>query len=202
MKQTDVLSNLLGSKLRAKVLGWLFTHTDERFFVRQLSALLKEDSTNLSRELARLEKMGILVSTTSGKQKYYQANRQSPIFGDLHGLMIKTAGVADVLRSGLKPSEKKIKLAFIFGSFASQTEAGFSDIDLMIIGKISFGEVVSIIRQAQEQLHREINPVVYPLLEFQEKIKSDHHFVNTVLGGNKIFLIGDENDLNRVSQRG
>ncbi len=195
--QTDILPKLLGSKLRAKILGWLFTHTDERYFVRQLTALLQEDSTNLSRELARLEKTGILVSTTSGKQKYYQANHQSPIFDELHGLMIKTAGVADILRSALKPSEKKIKSAFIFGSFATQTETSLSDIDVMIIGDISFGEAVSLISPAQEQLRRQINPVVYPVEEFQDRVKSDHHFVNTVLEGKKVFLIGGEHDLSR-----
>ncbi|MBN1189605.1 MAG: helix-turn-helix transcriptional regulator [Dehalococcoidales bacterium] len=65
--QSDLLPDLLGSRLRAKVLGWLFTHADESFFVRQLTALLDLDSANLSRELARLEKLGLLVSTTSGK---------------------------------------------------------------------------------------------------------------------------------------
>ena len=67
------------------MLGWLFTHPDERFFVRQLTALVKEDSTNVSREPARLEKTGILVSTREGKRKYYRANRQSPIFNELKG---------------------------------------------------------------------------------------------------------------------
>jgi predicted nucleotidyltransferase len=193
--QNDLLPNLLGSKLRAKVLGWLFTHTDDRYFVRQLTGLLKEDSTNISRELARLEKMGILVLTTSGKQKYYQANPQSPIFNELHGLMVKTAGIADVLRLALKPSVKRIKSAFIFGSVATRLETRASDIDVMIIGDISFGDVVSLISPAQEILHREINPVVYAAQEFHDKVKTDHHFVNSVLAGEKIFLIGDEGEL-------
>src|SRR4030066_110319 len=87
-----MLETLLGSKLRAKVLGWLFSHPDERYFVRQLTALVKEDSTNVSRELARLEKTGILVSTTEGRQKYYQANRQSPLFSELKNLAQKISG--------------------------------------------------------------------------------------------------------------
>ncbi len=198
--QDDFLSGLLGSKLRAKVLGWLFTHTDERYFVRQLTSLLKADSTNLSRELARLAKMGILVSTSSGKQKYYQANQKSPIYNELHGLMVKTAGIADVLRSAIKPSAMKIKAAFIFGSLATRTETRASDIDIIIVGDISFGDVVSLISPAHDILRREINPVVYGTQEFQEKVKTDHHFVNSVLEGEKIFLIGDEHELSRLSQ--
>jgi len=88
-----MLAQLLGSRLRAKLLGWLFSHPDERYFVRQLTALLGEDSTNVSRELARLEKMGILVSTLEGRQKYYRANRQCAVFPELCGLAIKTAGI-------------------------------------------------------------------------------------------------------------
>lgn len=193
--QDDFLPGLLGSKLRAKVLGWLFTHTDERYFVRQLTGLLKVDSTNLSRELARLAKMGILVSTTSGKQKYYQANLQSPVYDELHGLMVKTAGIADVLRAALKPAAEKIKAAFIFGSIATRTETRASDIDVMIIGNISFGEAVSLVSPAMELLHREVNPVVYATQEFLEKVKTDHHFVKSVLEGERIFLIGDGHEL-------
>jgi uncharacterized protein len=198
--QSDLLPDLLGSKLRAKVLGWLFTHADERFYVRQLTALLNLDSANLCRELARLEKMGLLIFTISGKQKYYQANQSSPIFNELHSLMVKTAGVADILRSALNSASQQIKVAFIFGSVANRTEDRASDIDVMIIGDVTFSDGVDLFSSAEKTLHREINPVVYPVEEFQQKIKSDAHFVKTVLEGEKIFLIGDENELNRLSQ--
>ena len=194
-----MLASLLGSKLRANVLGWLFTHPDERYFVRQLTTLLEEDSTNVSRELARLEKTGILVSTTEGRQKYYQANRQSPLFDELHGLIVKTVGAVDVLRSALAPSAGRIKVAFIFGSIASGTEDKTSDMDVMVIGAIPFGDTVSLLSSAEEKLGREINSVVYPISEFKQKVRDDHHFVKTVIEGEKIFLIGDEGELRRLA---
>ncbi len=193
-----MLETILGSKLRSKVLGWLFTHPDERYFVRQLTGLLREDSTNVSRELIRLEKTGVLVSTKEGKQKYYQANRKSPIYDELHGLIVKTTGVADVLRSALAPSAGRIKVAFIFGSIASGTEQRTSDIDMMAIGEATFDEVVSSISQAEETIQREINSVVYPVAEFRQKIQGNHHFLKTVLDSEKIFLIGDEGELARL----
>jgi uncharacterized protein len=190
-----MLEALLGSKLRAKVLGWLFTHPDERYFVRQLTTLLKEDSTNVSRELARLEKTGILVSTTEGRQKYYQANRQSPLFNELHGLMLKTVGVADIIKKALEPRMADIKLAFIFGSVAKRAENRFSDIDLLVVGDITFGDVVDLISTAEETLSRELNPVVYTLTEFNKRLSENHYFIRDVLSGDKIFVIGDENEL-------
>jgi len=195
-----MLETLLGSKLRAKVLGWLFSHPDERYFVRQLTALVKEDSTNVSRELARLEKTGILVSTTEGRQKYYQANRQSPIFNELHGLMLKTVGVADIIKKALEPRTADIRLAFIFGSVARRAEDRFSDIDLMVVGRISSGDVVSLLAPAEEKLAREINPVVYPIAEYKRKVREDHHFVKTVLEEGKIFVIGAEDELRRLAK--
>jgi predicted nucleotidyltransferase len=190
-----MLEALFGSKLRAKVLGWLFSHPDERYFVRQLTALLKEDSTNVSRELARLAKTGILVSTTEGRQKYYQANRQSPIFNELHGLMLKTVGVADIIKKALEPRIAEIKLAFIFGSVARRAEDRFSDIDLLVVGDITFGEVVDLVSTAEEALNRELNPVVYTLAEFNKRLSEDHYFIRDILSGDKIFVVGDENEL-------
>ena len=194
-----MLETILGSKLRVKVLGWLFTHPDERYFVRQLTGLLREDSTNVSRELTRLEKTGVLVSTKEGKQKYYQANRKSPIYDELHGLIVKTTGVVDVLRSALAPSAGRIKVAFVFGSIASGNEDKTSDIDVMVVGAISFGDVVSLLSSAEEKLGREINSVVSPISEFKQKVRDDHHFVKTVLEGEKIFLIGGEGELRRLA---
>jgi predicted nucleotidyltransferase len=194
-----MLETLLGSKLRAKVLGWLFSHPDERYFVRQLTALVQEDSTNMSRELARLEKTGILISTTEGRQKYYQANRESPLFDELHGLILKTAGVAYVLRSALEPAREKIRVAFIFGSIASGNENRRSDIDVMVIGKIAFENVVAFLSPAEKKLKREINPIVYHAAEFKRKVKEGHHFVKTVLDGQKIFLAGNEDELAKLA---
>jgi predicted nucleotidyltransferase len=196
-----MLEALLGSKLRSKVLGWLFTHPDERYFVRQLTKLIKEDSTNVSRELARLEQAGILVSTTEGKQKYYQANRQSPLFDELHGLMLKTVGVADIIKKALEPRMADIKLAFIFGSLAKKSENRFSDIDLLVVGNITFGEVVDLISTAEGTLNRELNPVVYTLSEFNKRISENHYFISDILSGDKIFVVGDENELQSLVEK-
>ncbi len=136
----------MGSKLRAKALGWLFSHPGERYFVRRLAALLKEDSTNLSRELSRLEKTGILASTAEGKQKYYQANGQSPVFDELHGLIMKTASMAegkslDVAAQRFRVPEDRLsaycrrhhirKLA-LFGSVLRGDFRPDSDIDVLV----------------------------------------------------------------------
>jgi predicted nucleotidyltransferase/DNA-binding MarR family transcriptional regulator len=140
-----MLETLLGSKLRAKVLGWLFSHPDERYFVRQLTALVKEDSTNVSRELARLEKTGILVSTTEGRQKYYQANRKSAVFKELKGLMTQSAEAMitstnkvsqyiEMLKPQLRAfcRRNNIQKLSLFGSVLREDFNPDSDIDVLV----------------------------------------------------------------------
>ncbi len=133
-----MLEKLLGSKLRAKVLGWLFTHPDERYFVRQLTALVGEDSTNVSRELARLGKSGILVSTTEGKQKYYQANKELPVFNELKSLV--TRADSTLSRRFTVPEAQlaefcrrhHIRKLALFGSVLRDDFGPDSDIDVLV----------------------------------------------------------------------
>jgi predicted nucleotidyltransferase len=196
-----MLEGLFGSRVRAKALAWLLTHPDERYFVRQLTGLLGEDSTNLSRELARLANMGILTCQEEGRQKYYQVNRESPVFEELRGLAVKTFAVVDVVRQALGPLTRHIRLAFVFGSFAEGRENSGSDVDLAVIGNTSLAQVSKALTPVAERLGREINPIVYPLAEFQSKLEDGHHFVNSLLKAKKIFLIGDEDDLTGLAEK-
>ena len=196
----NMLSTLFGSRIRAKLLGWLMTHPDERYFVRQFTGLINEDSTNVSRELTRLSNMGILTSQQEGRQKYYQVNRHSPVFEELRGLVIKTVGIGDIIRSSLEQQlENQIEIAFIYGSFTTGEATAASDVDIMIIGDAKFGAITRALRAAQETLGREVNPIVYPIHEFIEKVQIGNNFVNRVLKGKKIFLIGDGRELARLA---
>ena len=194
-----MLAELMGSRARAKIIGLLFSHPDERFFVRQIEGLVGEDSTNLSRELARLAGMGVLSCRTEGRQKYYQADRKCPVFEELKGLAVKTMGVADVLREALAPIRDRIRVAFIYGSQASGTFGTRSDVDVMIIGPATFAEVVHATRSLLVKLRREVNTTTYPPEEFREKVADGHYFIADVMRGPKIFTIGDARELAAVA---
>jgi predicted nucleotidyltransferase len=195
-----LLERLLGSRLRAKLLGWLLSHPTERYFVRQLAGLLGEDSTNLSRELARLETLGVVTGAREGQQKYFQANQSSPIYPELRGLVLKTAGASEVLRGALQSLAHRISVAFLFGSVAQGRETAASDVDLFIVGDLGLREIVEAVSPVQNQLGREVNPTVYPPAEFRDKVTRGHHFLKAVLQGPKIFLIGDPSELERLAE--
>jgi len=192
------LGNILFSKARQAILSLLYSHVDEAFYLRQIVRTTGIGLGPVQRELKNLTDAGIITREVQGRQVYYRANPKCPIFDDLKGIVRKTFGIADVIRQALEPIADKIRVAFIFGSIASGTEQRTSDIDVMVIGRATFDEVVSAMSQAEEKIHREINSVVYPVAEFKRKITSNHHFLKTVLEGEKIFLIGDDSDLTRL----
>jgi predicted nucleotidyltransferase len=192
------LATFLFSKTRRGLLALLYGRPDETFYINQLMQATGSGSGAVQRELKLMTEAGVLKRTQSGNLVYYQANAQCPIFAELKSIVRKTFGVADVIRQSLEPVADKIQLAFIFGSVARSVDDRKSDIDVMLVGEISFGDVVSLLSPAEEKLGRELNAVVYPIAEFKKKVKEDHYFVKTVLEGEKIFLIGDEVELNRL----
>ena len=189
-----MLEQLLGSRLRARVIGWLFTHTDERYYVRQLTKLLGEDSTNVSRELTRLESLGILLSTREGQQKYFRANPDSSMFEELKSLAVKTTGAVDLLQRALEDYQEEIQVAFVYGSFARQEQTADSDIDVMIVGDADEVALQASILRAESELRRTINYSLLSREEYRERLGREEGFLFTVLEGPKLMVMGELDD--------
>ena len=197
----DKLSSLLFNQTRRALLALFYEHTDESFYVSQIVQLLGKGSGAVQRELRLMTEAGLIIRIRKGNLVFYQANSKSPIFNELNDIVRKTFGVAGVIRKALEPVADKIKVAFIFGSVAHNTDDRASDIDLMLIGPISFDDAVYSVSKAQDTLQREINPVVYPVGEFKKRLSEKHHFVQEVMEGKKIFIIGDEDELGKLAVR-
>jgi predicted nucleotidyltransferase len=191
---SKTVETIFGSRIRAKILSWLFTHPDESFFVRQMAAILGEDPTNVSREMARLEDLGILISTRNGNLKHFRTNQQCPFFEELKGLVLKTTGVVGRIRSSLEKIPG-IQFAFLYGSYAKGEEKAESDVDLLIIGEVNMDRLDSNLQKVEKMLGREINYVLYSLAEFKSKKNAKDGFLTNVLRASKIMMVGTENGL-------
>ncbi len=189
-----MMEKLFGSRIRAKLLGWFFMHLEESYFVRQLAAILDEDPTNLSREMARLENLGILKSVRQGNQKQFQVNRECSFFNELRGLVLKTAGAAGQIKEALH-GLKGVNFAFIYGSYAKGEEEIHSDVDVIIIGDIDMDKLDGLVMDLDKKLGRTINYLVYSPEEFSAKRQAKDSFLKSVLSGPRIMLIGRDNDL-------
>jgi len=197
---TKPFSSLFG-QTRGRVLSLLFGHPDESFYLRQIVRLAAVGLGAAQRELRYLWQIGIIQRTVQGRQVYFQARRQSPLFTDLQGLVLKTVGVAGILKDALLGLEKSIEVAFLFGSLAKGTSDTQSDIDVMLVGDVSFGEVVAALAPAQQRLMREVNPMVFPPDEFRQKLAHGDHFLITVLREPRIFVIGSDHELSRLGKK-
>lgn len=194
-------ARLLLGKARLAILALLFGHPEEQFYLRQIVRASGYGLGPVQRELKLLTENGILRRSVQGKQVYFQADSESPIYPDLKSLLTKTAGIGGTVRDSLAPLAARIKLAFIYGSVARGEERAESDIDLLVVGEATFAEVVVVLQWAQKALGREINPTVYPPDEFRAKVEGKHHFLSSVLEGPKIFLMGDERELAGMAEK-
>jgi predicted nucleotidyltransferase len=194
--QAPGLADVLFSKVQQRVLGILFGNAGRSFYANELIALARSGTGAVQRELQRLEASGLVTVTRVGNQKHYQANPGSPVFAELRALVLKTAGLTDVLRAALAPVSTDIRAAFVYGSIAKGHDTAASDIDLMVVSdRLTHADLFAALEQATAQLGRKVSPTIYSSKELSKRAKQDNAFVTRVLAQPKLWLIGDERDL-------
>ena len=193
----DPAAVLFGRSMRA-VLGLLFGHPERSFYLREIARAAGTSPSSLQRELAALSAAGLIVREARGHQVHFRANPDSPLFDELRGIVVKTFGVADVVRAALAPLAGAVHIAFIYGSLARGETRAESDVDVMVVGDPEFVDLVERLRPAEAALRRSVNPTVFPAVEFVEKAAAGNGFLATVLAEPKIFLIGDERELREL----
>jgi predicted nucleotidyltransferase len=194
-----MLEALFTSKVRIKVLTLFLTHPEEHFYARELAQRTGEHYSAVWQELGNLERIGLLMSEQGANVKYYRVNSSFPIYSDLRRIILKTTGLGDALRQGLSRLGP-IEAAFIYGSTASGEEDSLSDIDVMVVGNVDLTALSSVIAQLEETLEREINYVAITREELEARLAAGEPFVQNMLDGPKIMLIGHEDALRRTAE--
>ncbi len=190
------LYSLFGSKTRVNLIILLVMHPGEAYYIRQLASLLKQSVTPVVRELAKLEQLGLVTSETKANAKYFIVNQQSPFFPELQSLVLKTAGVGDLLRDQFK-TLASLAFAFIYGSFAKGEATPKSDIDLFFIGEIPVNQLTKAVKSAEMRIGREIQYSFFDPKEFLKKLQEGNAFIKQVAKAKKIMLIGEIRDFRR-----
>jgi predicted nucleotidyltransferase len=187
------LADALFAKVQQRVLGVLFGNPRRSFYANEVIALARSGTGAVQRELGRLEASGLVTVSRVGNQKHYQANAGSPVFEELRVLVLKTVGLADVLRAALAPMAKDIRAAFVYGSVAKGQDTATSDIDLMVISdRLTHADLFAVLEDATVQLGRKVAPTVYSAKELSRRVRQENVFVTRVLAQPKLWLIGDE----------
>ncbi len=193
------LRKLLGSDARAKVIGRICSRPTEPIIGAELARELGLSPTAVSRELARLEEIGMLEAGKLGRAKPYYLKEDFPLLRSLRTMVMYATGIVAVLREQLA-DEEGIEAAFIFGSLAAGDDRPNSDVDLMVVGDIPGMRLVRAIRVAVRATGRVVNPITYLPHEFRSRALDDNAFLTRVLAGAKVFLRGDEHVLRQLAE--
>ncbi len=190
------VADALFSKSRQRVLAVLFGNVGRSFYANEIIRLAASGTGAVQRELASLVSAGLVLVTRVGNQKHFQANASAPVFASVRDLVLKTSGLADVLRSALAAVAPEIRTAFVYGSVARNEDRGDSDVDLMVISDgLAYADLFAALEEAARRLGRPVNPTLYSGVEFAQRVRKQSAFVVRMLAQPKIWVIGSEDDL-------
>lgn len=198
----DPMLELLFSEYRRKVLSLLFIEAGRAFHVREIARRTATQAGTLHKELSRLAESGILLRQRQGNQICYQANADCLIFPELAAIFRKVCGSAECLRQTLAAFGEAIERAFIFGSVASGKATAASDIDVLIVGKLSFAEVIQAVYPLQATLGREINPKLYSPEEWRAALAENSAFIQDIMDKPQLWIAGDKDDAGQSGRAG
>jgi len=184
------ISDALFTKAQQKVLALLFGQPDKSFYLNEVVREAAMGRGVISRELAKLTDAGLLLISKQGNQNHYQANYASPIFNELQGIVNKTFGITAVLKTHLSGVLANCEQAFVYGSIAKGEAHVGSDIDVMLVGDaLSYGEVMSLLESAENELKRAINPTLYSVDEFEQRLSDGNAFLTRVMAQSRLDLL-------------
>lgn len=185
------------TKNQILILELFFKNPEKSYYLRELGRIINKEPGVFQNDINKLAEKGILNSEYRAKSRFFSLNKNHPLYKELKSIFFKTVGAEGRLKETLKDI-KGIKMAFVFGSFAKKDEDSFSDIDLMLIGKVFEKELIPSIVKLEKKLEREINYHIFSSSDFAKKVKEKNSFIKNILAGPKIFLISDEKELSRI----
>lgn len=192
------INALFSSPVISDVLALLLLNHERQYYQAEIVKETNYAQIQVQRALERLCLSELILKTKQGRMVYYQANKNHVGFVDLKNLFMKTVGFVDTLRKALLTFGDDIQIAFIYGSIASGKETLESDIDLLLITGLSLRKLTSKIGPISRQLKRELNISCFTINEFTQKDIEQDHFIKSVLDKPKTFVIGDENELEKL----
>lgn len=200
MRNSSAIDPLL-SRTTQGLLAATLLQPERWWYLSDLARHLVRRTSSLQRPLAGLVQAGILCRRKDGNRVYYRADPQCPFLGELQGILAKTVGLVDVLRETLAPLQERIAVAFVYGSVAASRERADSDVDLMVIGDLGLADLTPTLDEAERRLARPVNAHVIGPREFAERVAVGDHFLCAVLDKERLFVVGNTDELDRITGR-
>ena len=200
---TMTLGDALFTKTQQRVLALLYERPRDSFYTNEIVRWANMGRGTIRRESDRLIAAELIQVSRRGNQHYYQANPSSPIFAELVGLVRKTFGLVDVMRTVLEPLGDQIDLAVIYGSIAKQEDTSTSDLDLLVVSEsLAYADLMTVLAEAESLLARPINPTIYTKTQIISKVKNKNAFLTKVFKQAKLWIKGGEDGIKEFGQFG
>jgi predicted nucleotidyltransferase len=190
----EKIAATLFGKTRRALLARLYLEPERAFRVRELARSTGISAGAVQHELGVLAAAELVNRTEAENLVTYSANRRCPVFEELKGIVEKTSGIPELVRQALLPARRKIRLALIYGSIARGDNRSRSDLDVLVVGALSFADLLRRLNAVEERIGREISPRLFSAEEFEQRLRRSDRFLTAVLRGPKIMLIGSEDD--------
>jgi hypothetical protein len=189
-----MLSDLITSKSRVKLLNTFLENPTEMYHVRELVRRTGDEINAVRRELAYLQKHGILEKEPRANRVYYFFNKSYPFYFDLLEIGTKTIGLgAEILKNRAKIG--RIKYAMFSGKFTRRQKKDDTDVDLLVVGTVVLPELAVLVRAEEKRIDREINYTAMTEEEFRFRQKKRDPFILSILESARIMLVGDEESM-------
>lgn len=190
-----LLEYLIISRVRVKVLTLFLTNPDSMFHVRDIVRKVEEEINAVRRELAHLEKGGLLSKERRANRLFYMFRKDYPLHYELMELIAKTTGLGwDIIKNKAKLG--KMKFAMLSGRFVrGLPRKDSNDVDLLVVGSVVLPELGKLVKNEEVRRERELNYTVMTEEEFAFRKRRRDPFVQDVLNTSRVMLIGDEEDL-------
>jgi DNA-binding transcriptional ArsR family regulator len=194
----NTLIEILSSRTRAEIFKLLFGPSEEELHIREIQRRTGLNDSTIRQELVKLLRLDLVIDRKDSNRLYYRANKSNPLYPDIRNLVIKTIGLVDVIRDALQ--DKRIQIAFVFGSLSNGKETAVSDVDMIIIGKLGMRAVSALLSGAADKIGREINAHVMTGDELRKRYGVKEHFIISVMKSPKLFVVGTEDDLKAMAK--
>jgi len=189
------LGDIITSKVRIKILELFFGNIKEIYHVRGIVRETGEEINAVRRELFKLEADGVLRKEPRGNRIYYSVRPEYPFFGDLISIVAKTMGLGKIITEN-RNKIGKVSFVMFSGKFVRYKDRKAEDgVDILIVGEVVLPELASIIRSEESKRGKEVNYTVMSREEFEFRKKRRDPFLQGILSGSRVMIIGDEEDL-------
>lgn len=190
-----ILEDLIISRVRVKMLSLFLSHPGTIFHVRDIVRKVGEEINAVRRELAHMEKHGLVTKEARANRLFYTFRKDYPLYFELIELIAKTSGLGwDILKQKAKLG--KIKFAMLSGRFLrGLSKRGSTDVDLLVVGTVVLPELSQIVKAEETRRGREVNYTVMTEEEFLFRKRRRDPFVIGILTGSRSMIVGDEEDL-------